>query len=97
VAIISLPQLKQSLEVQPCANLLTLLVQSHVPIAHSCGGTGVCASCSVRIEGEDFPAESQHEQRLKKQQKVPPGERIACLVELPKNLSKNWVITTRYW
>lgn len=77
-------------------NLLALLALKGVPIARSCGGDGVCASCAVWISGDDVPEVSSAEKRLLSRQHKNPQMRIACLVKLPST-SKTWVIDADYW
>jgi ferredoxin, 2Fe-2S len=100
---IEIPQLKMLIELDEAEriasqndNLLTILVSHGVPIAQSCGGDGVCGTCSIEIVGEGIPEESAYEKKLKRLQKVPPQQRISCLIKVPKS-SKTWVLHCNYW
>jgi ferredoxin len=92
-----MPQLKK--EILNCAagaNLLALLGQHRIPIARSCGGDGVCGTCRVRLEGDDIPPPTKAELILIKKQQLDSGERVACLLIIPKS-SKTWVLRSDYW
>lgn len=95
---ILIPQLQKELEASAGANLLTVLVAAKLPLAHSCAGEGVCATCVVKIEGGDLPPLTERETRLIKKlgRKFHANQRFACLVKVPES-SKTWVLSTEYW
>ena len=75
--------------------LLEAIGQAKLPVAHSCGGFGICSWCKVReMEGEEnLSTPSQPEQRLMKRQSFKPNERASCQAEVLGDVA----VTTTYW
>lgn len=76
-------------------SLLAAARSAGLPIASACFGDGLCARCGVKIvEGaRGVAAEGGAEVRAKYANRVDPGLRLACRVEVACDLT----ITAPYW
>lgn len=65
------------------------------PIANSCGATGICARCRVRIlsGSERVAAMTSVEARVAVERKLQADERLACQA-IPRG---DCTVTTGYW
>ena len=77
------------------ATLYDAVRQVGLPIASACGSDGICGRCGVEIVdgAEHLPAETEDEQRVKRRNRVPADERLACRVA-PRG---DVCIRARYW
>ena len=66
-----------------------------LPVASACGADRICGRCGLEIVegGENLAPESERERRVKARNRVEPGLRLACFVEVTQDL----VVTARYW
>jgi ferredoxin len=76
-------------------SLLRAAVRARVPLARSCRGDAVCASCRVTIVAgaENLAPPTKAELQLAARAPLAPGERYACQTAVLGDC----VITTRYW
>lgn len=60
--------------------LLELALRNRVPIGHSCGGMGSCATCRVIVVGSNvaLPERGEVEQEMADMRQFRPEERLAC-------------------
>jgi 2Fe-2S ferredoxin len=89
---ISVPQKQMTLDVADSVNLMTVLIESGLPVASSCLGEGVCSMCRVKIEGSVAPAERIEVDCLRRNN-AEPNERLSCQIKVTSDI----VVTTRYW
>lgn len=75
--------------------LLDVARRAAVPIGNSCGATGVCARCRVRIVSgaENLTAPTAIESQVAQRRKLDADERLACQAVVNGNCE----ITTTYW
>jgi ferredoxin len=75
--------------------LLDVARRAAVPLGNSCGGTGICARCRVRVVagGENLTAPTSVESRVGAQRGLAPDERLACQAVVNGNVT----VTTAYW
>ncbi len=85
----------RSVRVPLGTTLLEAARRAELPVAHACGGDGLCGRCGLRIlsGGEFLPREDEDEMRVKRNQRVDPAERLACRVALANDVE----VTARYW
>lgn len=77
------------------SNLMEKLLTSHIPVASSCNGDGICGKCKVKIiEGvENLTAPSDLEINTLERNQVETGSRLSCQLKLTHDLK----IDTDYW
>ncbi len=77
------------------STLLDAARRAGLPVAHACGGGGLCGRCGLRIVagGESLAAPSAAEQRAKERNRVDAELRLACRVELRGPLE----VSAAYW
>lgn len=75
--------------------LMTLAHAAGLPVGNSCGATGTCGKCGmVIVEGaENLSPEGALERRVKRDNRVPEGTRLSCLVRVRGPVT----VTTLYW
>lgn len=75
--------------------LLDVARRTGVPLGNSCGGTGICARCRVRVVSgsENLSEPTSVETRVSAQRAIPSDERLACQAVV----SGDCEITTTYW
>jgi len=80
---------------RPDETILDVARRSGAPIGNSCGATGVCRRCAVRIldEAGSLSPLTRIEQQFVEQGKLPDGERLACQTLVRGDC----VVTTTYW
>ena len=75
-------------------NLFRVLRENKIPIAQSCLGDGICATCYLQIiPPKNCTSPSKREQVLKEANKLPSHIRISCLLRVLGDIS----ISTTYW
>lgn len=81
--------------IAPGATLHDAARAAGLPIASACGADGICGRCGVLVlEGaERLPPESPDEARVKRRNRVPAEERLACRVAPRGDVT----IRTGYW
>jgi ferredoxin len=86
---------ERSVKVASGTTLLEAARDAGLPVASSCGADGVCARCGLQIlQGtESLAAETEREVRIKARNRIDPGLRLACRIELRGDL----VVTAPYW
>ena len=92
---VALPKLDRQLRVAAGARLSEAIREAGLPLASSCGQTGLCARCGVKIlEGaESLPPASAAETRAMERNRIDPALRLACHVRVEGDLR----ITAPYW
>ena len=75
--------------------LLDVARRAAVPLGNSCGATGICARCKVRVvTGADaLTAPTAIEARVGAQRKFEADERMACQAVVTADCT----VTTGYW
>lgn len=75
--------------------LLEAVQRAGLPIAHACGGGGLCGRCGVQVlaGAEALAPPSAAEERAKQRNRVPAELRLACQLELCGPLE----VTASYW
>lgn len=65
------------------ASVLELALKHKIPIDHSCGGSGSCGTCRVRILKCQDHLEPMNfvEESMAKSRKFAPDERLSCQTE----------------
>lgn len=89
--ILKIPQKNLELEVPQGINLMDALLFSHLPVASSCHGEGICSKCVVEITPRQ-PAQGYELQVLEKNN-LPPHKRLSCQVIVDGDLT----VQTTYW
>lgn len=59
-------------------SVLELACSHEVELAHSCGGSGSCGTCLVKITGVPLPERNEVEREMAEDRGFPPAERLAC-------------------
>ena len=91
---ISIPQLSRIISIPKGSNLFRVLREHKIPIAQSCLGEGICATCSLQITpNTNCTSPSKREQALKEANQLASHLRISCLVRVLADIS----ISTSYW
>ena len=87
--------LGRSDEARPDETLLDVARRAAVPLGNSCGGTGICARCRVRVVegGENLAGPTSVESRVSAERGLAPDERLAC----QSVVRGNCTVTTAYW
>jgi 2Fe-2S ferredoxin len=94
IITISIPQLNKIITVPTGRNLFRVLRENKIPIAQSCLGDGICATCYLQITPKkNCTSPSKREQVLKEANKLPSHLRISCLLRVLGDVS----ISTTYW
>lgn len=94
ILTISIPQLNKIISVPKGSNLFRVLREHEVPIAQSCLGDGICATCCLQITpNENCTSPSKRERALKEANQLPSNFRISCLLRVLGDIS----ISTTYW
>ena len=94
IITISIPQLDKIITVPKGRNLFRVLRENKIPIAQSCLGDGICATCYLQIiPPKNCTSPSKREQVLKEANKLPSHIRISCLLRVLGDIS----ISTTYW
>lgn len=85
----------QPIQTQSDASLMDILLENKIPVASSCGGSGVCAKCIVRIvKGkENLTPEGEYDAFLREKNKIGPEYRISCQTRVQGDIQ----IDTNYW
>ncbi len=85
----------QSVRVPGGTTLAEAAREAGLPVATSCGQSGLCARCGLEIleGGEGIAEESADERAAKQRNRIAPNLRLACQVELTCDL----VVTAPYW
>jgi ferredoxin len=76
---------EKSVEAQAGATLLDVISDNGIPVIGVCGGSGVCASCQVRIAPESVPQTTPPENQeldVLEMFQADDGVRLACQVVL---------------
>lgn len=75
--------------------LLDVARRAGAPLGNSCGGTGICARCRVRVVAgaENLSPPTAIELRVSGQRGFTEGERLACQAVVCGEVE----ITTTYW
>lgn len=62
--------------------VLELAIKKHLPIEHSCGGSGSCGTCHVFIKSglEKLGPKNELEQSMDEDRGFAPNERLACQI-----------------
>ncbi len=70
--------------VAPEANLLDSLIFNRIPIAHSCGGHGICTTCRVLCRSglEQISPRTEIEAERAEERRFKASERLACQCEI---------------
>ncbi|MHB8869592.1 MAG: ASKHA domain-containing protein [Thermoleophilia bacterium] len=66
--------------VEPGTSLLTALHRAGVEVSASCGGTGNCGTCRVRVKGGPLPPPDGEESALLGADALAQGARLACRI-----------------
>jgi ferredoxin, 2Fe-2S len=71
--------------------LLDGLLEAKVKINHSCGGSGSCGTCRIKITSDItiLPARNFIESEMAKDRKFSDDERLACQLEPMTDISIN--------
>lgn len=87
--------LGRSGESKPDETLLDVARRAAVPLGNSCGGTGICARCRVRVVTgrENLTAPTSVETRVSAERGLGEDERLAC----QSVVTGNCTVTTAYW
>ena len=94
IITISIPQLNKIITAAKGSNLFRVLRENKIPIAQSCLGDGICATCYLQITPKtNCTSPSKREQVLKEANKLPSHLRISCLLRILGDIS----ISTTYW
>jgi ferredoxin len=66
-----------------------------LPLAGACAGDALCGRCGVTVlsGAGSLSAESPHEARVKRRNRVPAGHRLACCAVVSGDLE----LTASYW
>lgn len=75
--------------------LLDVARRAGAPLGNSCGGTGICARCRVRVVAgaENLSPPTAIELRVSEERRFAEGERLACQAVVCGEVE----ITTTYW
>ena len=75
--------------------LIDAISRAELPIASACGADGLCGRCGIAVlAGEPaLGAETEHELRIKRRNRVDPKLRLACRTVVTADLE----ITASYW
>ena len=94
IITISIPQLNKIITVPKGKKLFQVLRENKIPIAQSCLGDGICATCCLQIiPNINCTSPSKREQALKEANNIPSQIRISCLLRVLGDIS----ISTTYW
>ncbi len=85
----------QRVQVRRGTRLYDIVRSLDLPLASSCDGTGVCGRCGLRVlSGADgLSPESKLEARRKRDNRVAPALRLACLTAVRANVE----VKADYW
>jgi ferredoxin len=77
------------------SSLLAAAREAGLPLASGCRGEGLCGRCGVRVleGGAALPPEVEPETRVKRRNRAPAGQRLACRLVVSNDLT----VTTSYW
>jgi 2Fe-2S ferredoxin len=92
---VSFPPLVARAEARPNETVLDAARRAGVPLGNSCGATGICARCRVRVVGgaENLSPPTSIELRTAVQRGLTADERLACQAVVRGECA----ITTVYW
>jgi ferredoxin len=87
--------LGRSAAARPDETALDVARRAGAPLGNSCGGTGICARCRVRVlaGAENLSAPTTIELRVSAERGFAVDERLACQAIVLGDLE----ITTSYW
>jgi ferredoxin len=93
--IVSFVPLKKDATARANETVLDVARRAGVPLGNSCGGTGICARCSVRVlsGAENLTPPTAIEVRVAERRKLPRDERLACQAVVNGDCE----VTTSYW
>jgi ferredoxin len=77
------------------SSLLEAAHRAGLPLASACNGGALCGRCGVQVlaGGRALPPESEPETRAKRRNRAPAGQRLACRIAVPCDLT----VTASYW
>jgi 2Fe-2S ferredoxin len=86
---------ERTIRVAPGTPLLDAAREAGLPVAQTCTGEGICARCGMEIlgGGEGLDDESPRETRAKARNRIDDKLRLACLVQVDRDLT----VTAPYW
>jgi ferredoxin len=75
--------------------LLSAARRAGLPVASACGAEGICGRCAVAIlaGAEALPRETPFEAEVKRRNRVPTAQRLACRIAVTAPLE----VTAGYW
>jgi ferredoxin len=88
-------KLGRSAEAKTDETLLDVARRAGAPLGNSCGGTGICARCTVTVlaGGEALSPPTSVESRVAAQRGLSADERLACQAVVRGDCT----VTTSYW
>lgn len=89
--------LSLSTDARPNETILDAARRAGAPLGNSCGATGICARCRIRIVSgaESLSPPTTIELRTSSQRGLAPDERLACQAVVVGGADV--VVTTGYW
>ena len=62
--------------------ILELAIDHKIPLSHSCGGSGSCGTCLIRLEHSkgELPPREELEEEMANERDFEKDERLACQV-----------------
>jgi ferredoxin len=92
---VSFPPLVVRAEARPDETVLDAARRAGAPVGNSCGATGICARCRVRVVSgaESLSPPTSIEVRTAAQRGFAPDERLACQAVVWGDCA----VTTGYW
>jgi len=93
--IVTFVPLGRAAQAQPNETILDAARRAAAPLGNSCGGTGVCARCRVRVVAgaEALAPPTAIESRIASERGFAVEERLACQAVVLGECS----VTTSYW
>lgn len=62
--------------------MLDALLDLNVDVGNSCGGSGTCGTCLVRIRADELPARNELEAEMASDRAFAADERLSCQIDL---------------
>jgi ferredoxin len=69
------------------------VVKAGLPVASSCGASGTCGKCGLRVTAGRVSPPSAHEVRVKKDNRIDASLRLSCMATVDSNID----VTADYW
>jgi 2Fe-2S ferredoxin len=95
MAIISFARKRQPLQVPDGSILMECLVDAGIPVATSCGGSGVCTKCCIQIlaGAENLSAPNDLEEFLREVNNFAADMRVSCQTTVHGDIT----VDASYW